>query len=227
MLAIVPARSGSKGLPGKCTRLFNGKPLILHTIEAGLNADCITELIVSTDSKSIYDLAIENGASETFLRPDYLATDTSNAIDTYNYTIERIEASRGRAIEEFVVLLPTAPLRIAQDIDAAYDIFIEKGADSVVSYTESLHPLEWFQFINKDGVLESVCDQLSIDNRQALNCTYVPNGAIYFFKTSLIKQGNYYSKKSYPYVMPRCRSVDIDTIDDFEYAEFLMSKRSR
>lgn len=223
MIAIIPARGGSKGLPGKNTKNFHGKPLIAYTIEAALSSKCISEVILSTDDKEIEAVATEYGAKSPFLRPPELATDHALAVDTYIYTVDRLEKMYKAKIETFMVLQPTSPLRLSQDIDNAYRIFTEKHADSVISYTEAAHPLEWHKIIEKDGSFSNILEDKLL-NRQATHKTYYPNGAIFIFKTSLIRKRQYYSEKSFAYIMPRNRSVDIDTIDDFKYAEFLKSQ---
>lgn len=224
MIAIIPARGGSKGLPGKNIRLLNGKPLIAHAIDCALHAKSIDRVIVSTDDQQIADVARKFGAEVPFLRPDYLASDTAQAVDNYIYTIDRLSKAWRTPIDAFVVLLPTTPLRISADVDRAVELFHEKNADSVISYTPEAHPIRWHKYLTEDNAFESILDD-TIANRQDLRVSYYPNGAVYVFRTSMIKQRLYYTDKSYAYVMPRERSVDIDTIDDFEYAEFLLKRR--
>jgi CMP-N,N'-diacetyllegionaminic acid synthase len=224
MIAIVPARGGSKGLPGKNVKELLGKPLIAYTIEAALNSKHISEVIISTDNKVIYDVALRYGAKASFIRPKELATDDSLAIDNYIYTIERLNKEFGYSIRNFVVLQPTSPLRESSDIDRAVELFEEKNADSVISYTGEHHPINWHKYINDNGQFENIFPD-SIQNRQATRQSYFPNGAIFIFKYSLIQTKAYYSEKSYAYIMDRNKSVDVDNIDDFELAEYLMGKK--
>lgn len=223
MIAIIPARGGSKGLPGKNIKELLDKPLIAYTIQSALKSAAITRVIVSTDSVEIAEVSKSYGAEVPFLRPEYLSSDDALAIDVYLYMIEKLEEESEQKIEEFVVLLPTCPLRTEKDIDAACNIFNEKGADSVISYTEENHPIFWHKYLNENGTLENIFPE-KIDNRQNYRKSYYPNGAIYVFKVELLKKREYYSDCSYPYLMPINRSVDIDTIDDFLYAEFLLMK---
>ncbi|MBD1558474.1 acylneuraminate cytidylyltransferase family protein [Vibrio sp. S9_S30] len=225
MLAIIPARGGSKGLPGKNTRMLCDKPMIGYSIQEALKSRFITDVIVSTDDQSIYDLSIELGAKESFLRPAHLAADDSIAIDNYKYTLKRLENSTRKKIDSFVVLQPTSPLRIVEDIDGAIDVFLDKDADSVISYCREDHPIFWHKFMNENGMLESVFSDERLANRQEYRESYYPNGAVYVFKHELVAQGLYHGSKTFPYIMPRSRSVDIDTLEDFEYAEYLMRKR--
>lgn len=221
MIAIVPARGGSKGLPGKNIKDLLGKPMIAYTIEEALKSKYITEVIISTDCKNIEKVAIEHGAKSPFLRPEYLASDSAKAVDNYRYTIDRLNKEFDYEIDDFIVLQPTSPLRTVEDIDGAIKLFKEKNADSVVSYTEEQHPIKWHKYITKDGKFENIFEEKLL-NRQEFKKSYYPNGAIFIFNYDLIKQEKYYSDNSYAYIMSRARSADIDTLEDFKYAEFLM-----
>jgi N-acylneuraminate cytidylyltransferase/CMP-N,N'-diacetyllegionaminic acid synthase len=226
MIAIIPARGGSKGLPGKNIKMLNGKPLIAYTIESALASKFISDVIISTDDQLIHDIAVKYGATSTFLRPKELAEDDSQAIDNYVYTIDRLKNEYGYTIESFVVLQPTSPLRTSEDINAAIELFMANEADSVITYCEEHHPVSWHKYIDGSNKISDIfpCDML--ENRQKVKPTYYPNGAIYVFRESLIKSRRYYSDKTFAYIMPRSRSIDIDTIEDFEYANFLLSNKN-
>lgn len=224
MIAIIPARGGSKGLPGKNVLPLDGKPLIAYAIDAALKASYIDRVIISTDDEEIAKIAVQFGAELPFMRPSELASDTAQAIDNYIYTIDRLQQESGKAIEAFVVLQPTSPLRIAEDIDGAIELFHQKEADSVISYTPEAHPVTWHKYLDDEGRFVNIFDD-NIQNRQANRVSYYPNGAVYVFRTEMIRQRKYYTDKSYAYVMPRNRSVDIDFIEDFEYAEFLLKRK--
>lgn len=226
LLALIPARGGSKGLPGKNIRPLLGKPLIAYTIEAALGAKEIDRLVLSTDDEEIASVSKCYGAEIPFMRPFELAQDNSLIIDTYIYTIERLSREAGKNIESFVVLLPTCPLRNGSDIDKAVQLFREKDADSVISYYPAPHPVQWYRYIDGQGVLRSFFESGDIlSNRQDEKKAYLPNGAIYVFRLSMLKnQRVYYTDKSYPYIMPVEKSVDIDTLHDFNLAEYLLSK---
>ncbi|WP_419782407.1 cytidylyltransferase domain-containing protein [Malaciobacter marinus] len=225
MIAVIPARGGSKGLPGKNIKDLLGKPMIAYTIEEALKSKYITEVIISTDCKEIEEVAIKYGAKSSFLRPEYLASDSAKAIDNYIYTIDRLNKEFNYDIKDFVVLQPTSPLRTVEDIDGAIKLFKEKAADSVVSYTEEHHPIEWHKYITEDGKFENIFEEKLL-NRQEIKKSYFPNGAVFVFDYELIKQEKYYSDNSYAYIMPRLRSVDVDTIEDFKYIKFLLQERS-
>lgn len=221
-VVIIPARGGSKGIPNKNLKELLGKPLIAYSIECAFNSKYVDKVIVSTDSPEIASISKKYGAEVPFLRPSELATDSSPVIDTFIYTIERLEKEEGIDINQFIVLQPTSPLRNTKDLDEAIELFMDKDADSVVSYTLEEHPVYWHKYLKEDGRLEDFMPS-SISRRQDYRKTYYPNGAIYVFKKTLILQRNYYSENTYAYIMPRNRSVDIDYQEDFDYIEYLIS----
>jgi len=223
MVALIPARGGSKGLPKKNLKLLKGLPLISYTIIAAKKAKCIDKVIVSTDDEGIASISREYGAEVPFIRPTCLAEDDSPAIDVYLHAIEELEKTHRIVLDDICVLLPTCPLRTWVDIDKAYSIYIMKKADSVISFTQESHPIYWNKFIDTNGRFVNIFDEDYLENRQKLRLSYYPNGGIYIFKTTLLRQRKYYSDKSYAYIMPRERSVDIDTQNDFAYAEFLLN----
>lgn len=226
MLALIPARCGSKGIPKKNIKLLNGKPLIAHTIESAEKSRLVSKIICSTDCEEIADVAKEYGAEIPFLRPKKLAKDTSKAIDNYIYSIPKYEEYYNTKFEEFVVLQPTSPLRISEDIDNAISLFREKSADSIISFYEYDHPPTWAKKIDKNLKIKNYLpNPYEGCNRQEIPKAYMPNGAIFVFKYSILKKNKkYYTDKSHAYIMPQERSVDIDTMLDFEFAEFLIQK---
>ncbi len=223
MIAIIPARGGSKGLPGKNIKLLHGKPLIAYTIEAALKANHVNRVVLSTDDSKIADIAKKYGAEVPFMRPENLATDDALAIDVYKYTLKRLSETEGSVISEFIVLQPTSPLRTAANIDDAIDLFKAKDADSVISYCREHHPVKWHKYITPEGKVQSIFEN-TIKNRQDEKPSYFPNGALYVFKSNVLETESYFTEKTYAFIMDRRNSVDIDTLDDFEYAEFLISQ---
>jgi CMP-N,N'-diacetyllegionaminic acid synthase len=228
MLAIIPARGGSKGVPGKNIKLLCGKPLIAHTIETATAAKSIDRIVLSTDDPEIAEIAGKYGVDIPFLRPKELAQDDSKAIDNYIYTIERLNTEFNGDYKEFIVLLPTSPLRNHEDIDKAVELFCDNNADSVISCVEMPHPPHWAKKINEEGKIQNYFSVV-IDNnknRQEFEPAYIPNGSIFIFRYSLLKeQYTYYSENTYAYVMPKERSVDIDSLFDFRIVEYMMSIR--
>lgn len=226
MIAIIPARGGSKGLPGKNIKLLHGKPLIAYTIEAAINSKEVSRVIVSTDCSDIQSVALSYGASVPFMRPKHLAEDHSRAIDTYKFTVDKLQRDENISIDEFIVLQPTSPLRISSDIDDAVRIFRDNNADSVISYTVESHPILWHKYLDENHKFIDIFHNQTIGNRQEHRLSYYPNGSVYIFKTKLVESGHYYSKNSFAYIMPRNRSIDIDTVDDFNYAEFVLNNHN-
>jgi N-acylneuraminate cytidylyltransferase/CMP-N,N'-diacetyllegionaminic acid synthase len=229
VIAVIPARGGSKGLPGKNIKKMNDKPLIWYTINAAKKSKFIDKIIVSTDDNEIAEIAKKYDAEIPFMRPKELARDDSLAIDNYIYTIDRLNKEFNYGIVEFVVLQPTSPLRTSLDIDNAIQIFEEKKTDSVISVSEAIHPPIWSKRIDEKGILRNYFDiRIGNKNRQEIEKVYMPNGAIFVFKFSLLKEKySYYSDKTHPYIIPLERSIDIDSKLDFEFAEYLMKKNAR
>mgnify|MGYP000385495370 CR=1 FL=1 len=225
MIAIIPARAGSKGLPGKNIKDLCGKPMLAYSIEAAINSKYISDVIISTDDQEIADIAVSYGAICPFLRPEYLASDDAIAVDNYIYTLERLNSEYGYNIKEFIVLQPTSPLRKTSDIDNAIELFKQKDADSVISYTEEIHPITWHKYLDNNGKFVNIFPE-TIQNRQINKPSYYPNGAVFVFNFELIKNKKYYSDNSFAYLMERENSADIDTIQDFNYAEYILRKRS-
>ena len=224
MLAIIPARGGSKGVLKKNIQTLGGKPLIYWTIEAAMKAESISRVILSTDDKEIAELCKPTGIEIPFMRPIELAQDSSLAIDSYLYTVERLYNEFEYKKDEFAVLLPTVPFRTSKDIDKAIKIFYKNDSDSVISCNKLPRPIDWIFSVNKNGTIIRKSNK-KLMNRQDSEITFTPNGGIYVFKYSLLKEKySYYSDKTYAYVMPEERSLDIDTEYDFKIAEFLISK---
>ncbi|MEY8759788.1 acylneuraminate cytidylyltransferase family protein [Chryseobacterium tongliaoense] len=222
MIALIPARGGSKGLPGKNLKILKGKPLIAYTIEAALKVKGITKVIVSTDDHQIAETAKKYGAIVPFMRPDFLATDTATSKDVIIYTLKKLLENK-ESIESFILLQPTSPLRDDQDILSAIEFFDSNGADAVISYCEEYHPLRWHKYINDKGNLEDIFEKAG-EQRQAERKSYFPNGAIYIYDTEKYLTDSIKSQNTYAFVMPRNKSIDIDTIDDFEYCEYLIER---
>ena len=229
MIAIIPARGGSKGLPGKNIRPLNGKPLIQYTIEAAIAASCIERVVVTTDDKTIASVAKAAGADVPFIRPDYLSSDTANAVDVYIHAVEYIMKNEKKDLTKFMVLLPTAPLRNYKHIDEASKLFRENNSDTLISVMEAETPPSWYLTRNINGKIKNAGFGIKeglVSNRQVNEKFYIPNGAIYILDYNILKEKKtYYTDNTIGYVMSRDVSVDIDTIEDFEYVEYLMSKR--
>ena len=221
-LAIIPARSGSKGLKDKNIKLLNGNPLMAYSIEAALESGKFDEVMVSTDSAKYADIAKEFGAMVPFLRGERTSGDTASSWDTVKEVLSCYE-ELGKKFDTVCLLQPTSPLRNAIDIQEAYKLYEEKASVAVLSVCEMEHTPLWSNVLPDDLSLNGFI-KTDLDTRRQANDTYYRvNGAIYSTSVEqLYKDPNLYREGSFAYIMPRERSVDIDTMLDFSYAEFLL-----
>ncbi len=227
IMAIIPARSGSKGLPGKNIKLLGRKPLIAWSIEQAKTSKYIDEVIISTDGEEISRIAKELGGNVPFLRPATLAQDNTPMIDVVAHVLNETEKPKGY-LPDFVVLLqPTSPLRTLADVDAAIEMLVtNKTANAVVSVTEVSESPYWMKTLTSEGFVEDFLRNKKIYNRrQDVPTVYRLNGAIYVCKTPiLLKSRNFGPGNTLGYIMPEERSVDIDSIIDFKLAELMISE---
>ncbi len=220
-LGIIPARSGSKGLPNKNIKLLKGKPLLAWTIEEALSSKYLEQVIVSTDSSEIAQIAINYGALVPFLRPKNLATDESPTVDTVLDLIKKLPNY------DYVVLLqPTSPLRTVEDIDSAIDIMKTAKAKALVSVCESDESPYWMYKMNANNILSPLVEATeSISRRQDLPKSYTVNGAIYVAHTDyLLKNKSFFGAETLGYVMEKEKSFDIDSADDFKEVEMIIER---
>ena len=226
-LAIVPARAGSKRLPGKNLRLLHGKPLICWTLEAALQAQGIDRVIVSTDSAEIAEVSRQSGADVPFMRPSDLAEDTTTTQDVIEHAIETL-SKQGEQYDRIVLLQPTSPLRTARHIEEALALFERKGALSVISVSPAEHPPQWINRLGPEGEMNHFLDAVNRKRRsQDFAGYYQLNGAIYIADTdALLRHHSFYlDERCYGYVMSRRDGIDIDTEIDWYVAEALMGER--
>jgi CMP-N,N'-diacetyllegionaminic acid synthase len=223
-LAIIPARSGSKRLPGKNTLDLNGKPLIVWTIEAALKSKYIDKVFVSTDDQGIADISEKYGANVPFLRPDILATDESNTISTVLYLLNELDECNEK-YSHIILLQPTSPLRTTKDIDNSIELLQDSDSDAVVSVCEAEHSPLWCNKIPKDGDLSNFLDESVLNKRsQDLDTYYRLNGSIYLCNIKrLLKEKTFLLKSDcIAYKMKQERSIDIDNKLDLLQAEAQM-----
>lgn len=220
--AIIPARGGSKGFPGKNIKVLNGEPLICHTIIGALKSSHINGVFVSTDDPSIAKISMKCGA-KIIERPGEIARDESPIIDTILHTIDSI---KNLSDDDIMILLqPTSPLRNAADIDTALEMFMKTDCDSVISMCKVEHSPYWY-FKYEGEKLEPFLGRKYLKmRRQELPDVYGPNGAIYITTIkNLYKNNGFYCDKIVPYIMPSERSIDIDEEIDFKLAELLIQE---
>jgi N-acylneuraminate cytidylyltransferase len=220
LLAVIPARGGSKGVPGKNVRLLAGKPLIGWTIEQAAQSRYIDRVIVSSEDEEICQVAKESGAEVPFVRPLALATDTATGVDVLCHAVE----NAGADYDYVVLLQPTSPLRESTDIDEAIELCIEKAVTSVVSVAEATKSPYWmYQMKVGGGLIPFVEDAAT--NRQQLPQSYALNGAVYVLEVpTLLANRKILDEQTVGYVMPAERSYDIDSETDFLICEFLKTR---
>lgn len=223
-IATLCARGGSKGLPGKNIRPFAGVPLIVHTIRHALGCPEIAGVYVSTDDPAIAKIAEAAGAEVPFLRPAELATDAAPKLPAVDHLVRQVE-STGIAVARVVDLQPTSPLRTVADIQAALRV---PGADLVASVCAA-RDNPYFNLVEAqaDGSVR-LSKGSGADRRQDLPAVYALNGAIYVWQRAALAHAavhGLWSVRVAPYVMPPERSVDIDDLQDFEYAEWLHARQ--
>ena len=225
-IAIIPARSGSKGLKDKNIKLLYGKPLLAYTIQAAINADIFDTIIVSTDSKEYASIAKKWGAEVPFLRSPELSNDNASSWDVIKDVINMYREN-GEVFDIITLLQPTSPLRTVEDIKEAYNLFINRDANTVVSVCQTDHsPLLTNTLPMSLSMGDFVKPELLNLPRQKLPKYYRINGAIYIIKHDfLINSSNLYKEKSYASIMNKENSVDIDDETDFKYAEFLLKSQ--
>lgn len=221
VLGVIPARGGSKGVPGKNLCQVGGKPLIAWTIEAALATECIDRVIVSSDDAAIMAAARSAGADVPFQRPPDLASDESASIDVVLHALDML------AGYDLVVLLqPTSPLRTAADIDAATRLCVSCNSPACVSVSPAEQNPYWmFRVDGSHRLTPVLADQPMASRRQDLPAVYVLNGAIYVAEPAWLRRTrSFVGPEAVGYVMPAGRSIDIDTPEDVLVADRALSR---
>lgn len=219
VLGIIPARGGSKGIPHKNMVELCGKPLIQYTFDAVCGSKMLTRCIVSTEDTMIKKYSEEQGF-EVIDRPEELATDFTTTASVILYTLDFLKKKENYIPEYVMILQPTSPLRESKDIDECIDLIQKKGASSVVSVMELPHNYlpEKLMVLKHERLFFESKDGIKYTTRQMQRTLYARNGAaIYLFKTSVIYETmSYYGDDCVPYIMPKCKSLDIDDYEDLE-----------
>lgn len=223
ILAIIPARGGSKGVPRKNIKMLADKPLIAWTIEEAQKSKCIDMCIVSTEDEEIKSVAEAWGGNVPFMRPAELARDDTPGIEPVLHTIKMLQGY------DFVVLLQaTSPLRTVEDIDGAITCCLDRDCESCVSVTEAEHSPYWMFKMDEQSCLRPILEIAKEESyqRQKLPKVYQLNGAVYVASISFLeKQRSFVGGGTVGYVMPVERSYDIDTVLDFEIVEAIMEHK--
>lgn len=219
VLALIPARGGSKGVPGKNTRVVAGKPLLAHSIVQALDAKTVDTTVVSSDDDAILELASNYGAV-ALRRPFSMAQDQSPVIEAIAHAY-----SNCGAFDAVVLLQPTSPLRAPADIDAAVQLFLRAGRPVCSVYrVEDSHPARMYQIETLDGSnnLKPLMPELVSMRRQDLPPIYLRNGALYVFGPQQIAAGRIITDDMLAYVMPQQSAVNVDTEMDFALLKLVM-----
>jgi CMP-N,N'-diacetyllegionaminic acid synthase len=227
IIALIPARAGSKGLPGKNIKQLLGKPLIAWSIGHAKKSKYVDKVIVSTDSRDIAKIALKYGAETPFIRPKTLATDKAKGIDVVTHAINRLEAD-GEKIDLLVLLQPTSPLRAPEDVDEAVELLFRKKARAVVSVCETEHHPYWCNTLPKNRSMKDFMRKAASNtNRQELPVFYRLNGAIYIAtRDYIVKNNGFIGRDAYAYVMEAERSIDIDNELDLVFAEAVLKRNA-
>ena len=223
IVAIIPARGGSKGIPHKNITNLCGKPLIGYTIEAAKQSTYIDDVIVSTDDLEIKKVSEQYGASVPFIRDGHIASDEAKTISVVVDAIQRLKAS-GQEYDVVILLQPTSPLRTAEEIDVAIEVFFQHQMEGVVSVNVADISPFLLRTIHAHR-LHRIIDEGSTIRRQDMPTYYEVNGAIYINRVEDVTEDLSFNDNPIPYIMNRDHSVDIDTWDDLIVAEKILKGR--
>lgn len=214
IVAIIPARGGSKGIPKKNLINFRGKPLIQWSIEAALQSKYITDVVISSDSDEILSESKKNDKVITLKRPSFLAQDQSRTEPVLLHALENLE----KKYNYLILLQPTSPLRTAEDIDKAFEKIFEAKTDTLISVTSlDFHPFKTFTISNSGYLKGIINNDYPFFSRQQLPKTYKANGAIYIIETNIfINNKSLITEQTIPFEMSNEKSLDIDTLDDLK-----------
>ena len=226
IIAIIPARGGSKSIPHKNIAKLNDKPLIYYTITEALKSKWLHRIIVSTEDKKIAKIARQYNV-EVIDRPDKLAQDDTPSITVYQHIIKHLEAVENYHPDIVVSLQPTSPCRIVKDIDGAINLFLNSDCDSVVGVCETEHTPFWTFTMQADCLTPVMKGWDKIHQRQLAPKTYRLNGAVYVIHRDIIMRhkAGVMGSNIHPFIMPMDRSVDIDNEFDLKLAGLLIKER--
>ena len=218
--ALIPARKGSKGVPGKNWRALAGRPLIEWTIKAAQESSVFQDIVVSTDDERVIEIAKSVGASVPFVRPAELATDNAGSVDV---ALHAAQACGWPDSAILVLLQPTSPFRSAQDIKSCVAHLADLDLDACITVRAPDAPVEWHKRFDSKGILSEAFPQMkNAKRRQDAWQTVVPNGAVYAVRLAALRAFESFTPPSTcGHLMPSRRSLDIDEPLDFEFAEFL------
>lgn len=231
VIAIIPARGGSKGLPGKNIKELCGKPLIAWSIEAGRDSQYIDEVMVTTDSEEIAHIARKFGASVPFIRPAELASDTATSFDVIKHTLDFYENELHKKFDYVVLLEPTSPLRETGDIDASIEQLLSNSQASAVvgiCKTESQNPAFLVKKNDSNFLVGYENLDMRVLRRQEISDVYFFEGSVYVSDTdTLLARKTFYHEHTLGFEVPKWKALEIDDLDDFIMVEALMKYKGK
>jgi CMP-N,N'-diacetyllegionaminic acid synthase len=223
VLAIITARGGSKGLPGKNIIDLGGKPLLAWSVEAAQQSRYVDRLILSSEDDDIIAVAEKFGCEVPFRRPREFATDAATIDPVLIHALDHLD----EAFDYLVLLQPTSPLRTAADIDGAIKVCAERGAPACVGMCETAKPVEWMYRVGANAGLEPILGEIVTSRRQELPKTYVINGAVYVARVDWYREHRgFLDPATLAWCMPPERSIDIDSELDLIVARALVDRGS-
>jgi CMP-N,N'-diacetyllegionaminic acid synthase len=226
-LAIIPARGGSKRVPGKNLRPLGGKSLVARSIETVLASTIIDRLVVSSDSEEVLAIARAYRDDIALKRPSEISGDLAPAIDYVRHALEVVEANSQTHFEAVVIVQPSSPFTLSEDIDATVSLLENSGADTAVSVMEvdhALHPAK-FKVMEQDRLLPYFEEEGGRMAAHELPKVYVRNCSVYATRRATIDAGEIIGSDCRGYLMPRERSVDINDELDWKFCEFMLTQR--
>lgn len=232
ILFVVPARSGSKGIKDKNIKLLGDKPLmgyVLSTLREVCERRSQGYVLLDTDSLKYAELGQNYGSKTPYLRPAHLADDKSKIKDVLKYSMDYFEEA-GRVFDLVALIQPTSPFINADDVERALEMFTKDGVDSVISVAEAPIPPVWCNTLDEDRSMASFLSaEVKTMNRQELPTYYAVNGAIRVARWNVFKESGYdwYMSGAKALILTETKAIDIDTMDDFRYAEFLVSQNAK
>jgi CMP-N,N'-diacetyllegionaminic acid synthase len=224
VLGLIPARGGSKGVPRKNLRYLGGKPLITWTIDTALHSEYLDRVVVSTDDRDIAETSRLAGADVPFMRPASFATDEAPAISVIRHAIEALDDD----FPLMAYLEPTSPFRSASDVDGCLDELLRRRASCCVTVRYATEVPEWLFYRRRDGHLDPVRAGPIPLRRQEVGPAVAINGCVYVAWTDrLLSAESFFGPDTVSVLMPEDRSLDIDTLSDFDRAEAILARISQ
>ena len=231
IIALIPARSGSKGLPNKNIKGLSGKPLIAYSISAGIKSKLIDRVIVSTDSEEYATISKDYGAEVPFIRPNEYSGDDSTDYDFVKHLLDWLAKNGGNTPDYIIHLRPTTPLRDPSILDSAIEKFMNNGGATSLRSAHEMSETAYKQFELEGKYFKTICtSSFDLDDannsRQSFPKTYSPNGYVDILRTSHILENHLlHGNRVMGYVTDF--AIEVDTIDDFEFLEWQMSKNNK